>query len=161
MLKVIALAAILALASSALGGQLAGPVAAAVTCVTVQPPVGTPFVDCSQGQVLNILPAGNNGLTTATETGTAANGTAPHEADQLAMYLNLKKVAPGMQPSALGSYYKNAGFSVPMSDIGQVQTFYGALAWYLDQHPRHAEVLFTQLVRPAVTDRKLAAPSED
>ena len=63
MLKVIALAAILALASSALGGQLAGPVAAAVICVTVQPPVGTPFVDCSQGQVLNILPAGNNGLT--------------------------------------------------------------------------------------------------
>ena len=123
MLKVIAPAAILALASSALGGQLAGPVAAAATCVTVQPPVGTPFVDCSQGQVLNILPAGNNGLTTATETGAAANGTAPHEADQLAMYLNLKKVAPGMQPSALGSYYKNAGFSVPMSDIGQVQTF--------------------------------------
>src|SRR5438132_11915904 len=99
MFKLIAPAAILALASSALGGQLAGPVAAAATCVTVQPPVGTPFVDCSQGQVLNILPAGNNGLTTATETSAAANGTAPHEADHVGRYSNPKKLAPGRNAS--------------------------------------------------------------
>jgi hypothetical protein len=30
--------------------------------------------------------------------------------------------------------------------------FYAALAWYLDQHPRRAEALFTQLRRPASTD---------
>ena len=122
MFKLIVRASILALASSALGGQLAIP-APAATCVTIQPPVGSPFVDCSPGDAFNILPAGNNGLTTAAEAGAAANGTAPHEADQLAMYLNLKKVAPNMQASALGSYYKHAGFSVAASDVGQVQTF--------------------------------------
>jgi hypothetical protein len=38
--------------------------------------------------------------------------------------------------------------------------FYGALAWYLDQHPRNAEILFTQLRAPASTDRQLVLPKE-
>lgn len=36
--------------------------------------------------------------------------------------------------------------------VGQIEMFYGALAWYLEQHPRHAEALFTQLKQPASTD---------
>ncbi len=36
--------------------------------------------------------------------------------------------------------------------VGQIEMFYGALAWYLDRHPRHAEALFAQLRRPAATD---------
>ena len=55
------------------------------------------------------------------------------------------------------------GFSAPhlaQQYVGQMQMFYGALAWYLNQHPRHAEVLFEQLRRPAATDRPLALPAE-
>jgi hypothetical protein len=44
--------------------------------------------------------------------------------------------------------------------VGQIQMFYGALAWYLDQHPRHAEILFTQLRAPAATDHQLSLPKE-
>jgi hypothetical protein len=44
--------------------------------------------------------------------------------------------------------------------VGQMQMFYGALAWYLNQHPRHAEVLFEQLRRPAATDRVMPLPAE-
>jgi hypothetical protein len=44
--------------------------------------------------------------------------------------------------------------------VGQIQMFYGALAWYLNQHPRHAEVLFEQLRRPAATDRPLPLPTD-
>lgn len=36
--------------------------------------------------------------------------------------------------------------------VGQIEVFYAALAWYLDQHPRHAEALFAQLRRPSATD---------
>ena len=44
--------------------------------------------------------------------------------------------------------------------VGQIQMFYGALAWYLDQHPRHAALLFAQLRRPSTTDAQIAAPME-
>jgi hypothetical protein len=44
--------------------------------------------------------------------------------------------------------------------VGQIQTFYGALAWWLNQHPRGTEALFTQLHRPASSDRQLKLPAE-
>ena len=40
----------------------------------------------------------------------------------------------------------------------QIEMFYAALAWYLDRHPRHAEVLFAQLRRPASTDVPIKPP---
>ena len=55
------------------------------------------------------------------------------------------------------------GASVPhlaQQYVTQIQMFYGALAWYLNQHPRHAEVLFEQLRRPPSTDRPLTLPAE-
>jgi hypothetical protein len=33
--------------------------------------------------------------------------------------------------------------------VGQIEMFFGAMAWYLDQHPRHAAVLLADLQRPA------------
>jgi hypothetical protein len=48
----------------------------------------------------------------------------------------------------LGASAPHAGEQV----VGQIEMFYGALAWYLDQHPRQAEDLFIQIRRPASTD---------
>jgi hypothetical protein len=35
--------------------------------------------------------------------------------------------------------------------VGQMEMFFGALAWYLDQHPDQAEVLFKELQQPVHT----------
>jgi hypothetical protein len=58
---------------------------------------------------------------------------------------------------------KLVGASVPklaQQYVGQIQMFYGAMAWYLNQHPRHATVLFDQLQKPASSDRQLTLPTE-
>ena len=63
----------------------------------------------------------------------------------------------------LAAAAKLIGASVPhlaQQYVGQIQMFYGALAWYLNQHPRHAEVLFEQMSKPAATDRTLTLPAE-
>jgi hypothetical protein len=47
--------------------------------------------------------------------------------------------------------------------VGQLETFFGALAWYLGQHPEHAHALAEQLRRPPETDRPMPpqrAPAE-
>jgi hypothetical protein len=65
--------------------------------------------------------------------------------------------------NALSLAARVVGASAPhLADqyVGQIQMFYGALAWYLEQHPRHAEILFTQLRAPAATDHKLLLPKE-
>jgi hypothetical protein len=36
--------------------------------------------------------------------------------------------------------------------LGQVETFFGGMAWYLDSHPEHARALTEQLRRPVETD---------
>ena len=63
----------------------------------------------------------------------------------------------------LAAAAKLLGASVPhlaQQYVGQIQMFYGALAWYLNQHPRHTEVLFDQLKQPVSTDRALTLPTE-
>ena len=53
---------------------------------------------------------------------------------------------------------KIVGASVPhlaQQYVTQIQVFFEALAWYLDQHPRNAEALFGQLRQPASTDHPL------
>ena len=64
---------------------------------------------------------------------------------------------------ALAAAAKLIGASAPHlaeQYVGQIQMFYGALAWYLNQHPRHAAVLLEQLRQPASTDKKLKLPME-
>lgn len=95
--------------------------AQAQSCQLVQPPVGDPFPDCSGQQVLNILPPGNNGLTTIFDE--TQHAQEAHATDQQGMYAGLKSVAPNLQTSQLGSYYKQAGFAVPSTDIDHTTTF--------------------------------------
>jgi hypothetical protein len=45
--------------------------------------------------------------------------------------------------------------------VAQIEMFFAALAWYLDQYPKQAEMLFAQLQRPPSTDRPLLRPSRD
>ena len=87
----------------------------------VQPPVGDPFPDCSNQQVLNILPPGNNGLTNAVDAATRT--PEPHATDQQPMYANLKNVAPNLQAGDIHQYYKDAGFTLAASDIERTTTF--------------------------------------
>jgi acyl-homoserine lactone acylase PvdQ len=89
------------------------PARASGACVQKAGPVGAPFVDCTDGTVFNIVPPGNNGLVNPLdfiqqEAGTGA--IPPHQQDQLAMYANLLKVAPHLNPADLTKYYKDASF---------------------------------------------------
>ena len=89
-----------------------------------------------------------------TEGTDAAGRPAMRQHIELAVHADSRLLAAGA---------KLIGASVPhlaQQYVGQIQMFYGALAWYLNQHPRHAEVLFEQMSKPAATDRALTLPSE-
>lgn len=45
--------------------------------------------------------------------------------------------------------------------VAQMEMFFAALAWYLGEYPRQADLLFAQLQRPASTDRPLLRPRRD
>lgn len=67
---------------------------------------------------------------------------------QVELTLHTDSRAVALATRILGASAPRAGEQV----VGQIEMFYAALAWYLDQHPRHAEALFEQLRRPASTD---------
>jgi hypothetical protein len=67
---------------------------------------------------------------------------------QVDLTLHTDSHAVALAAKILGASAPHAGEQV----VGQIEMFYGALAWYLDQHPRHAEALFAQLRQPASTD---------
>ena len=65
---------------------------------------------------------------------------------------------------ALAAAARIIGASAPhlaQQYLSQVQTFYGAMAWYLNHHPRQAEALFTQLQQPPSTDHRLPLFTEE
>jgi acyl-homoserine lactone acylase PvdQ len=103
------------------GGRPAG---AAASCATKKGPVGAPFTDCSFGNTLNIVPPGSTGLYNATDFASfELNGTRPaHTDDQESMYANLVDVAPNLQPSQLGSYYKDSEFYAKVQPGDTVET---------------------------------------
>jgi hypothetical protein len=70
---------------------------------------------------------------------------------QAEVTLHTDSHAVALAARVLGASVPHAGEQV----VGQIEMFYAALAWYLDQHPRHAEALFAQLRRPASTDEPL------
>ncbi len=106
--SVFGLAALPLLATAPVGAAAGG-------CVEVHPPIGASFLDCSNGQTWNILPPGQNGLTTTAELATGQQP--PHSQDQLAMYADLKKVAPNLDPSQIASYYKPSSFLVSPGSV--------------------------------------------
>src|SRR5262245_56905298 len=70
---------------------------------------------------------------------------------QVEVTLHTDSHAVALAARVVGASIPRAGEQV----VGQIEMFYAALAWYLDQHPRHAEALFAQLRRPASTDAVL------
>jgi hypothetical protein len=67
---------------------------------------------------------------------------------QVELTLHTDSHAVALATRILGASAPRAGEQV----AGQIEMFYAALAWYLDQHPHQAELLFAQLRRPASTD---------
>jgi acyl-homoserine lactone acylase PvdQ len=78
-------------------------------CVQKQGPVGAAFVDCSGGQVFNIIPPGQN--------------FGAHKQDQEAMYADLVKVAPNLKAADISAYYKDASFRTDAAQAERVETF--------------------------------------
>ena len=76
------------------------------------------------GGFRNVLPPGTNGLVNAAQLGVyeLTKVRPPHNDDQLAMYSNLTTAAPGIQPSQIGNYFKDATFGVPAGDTGSSES---------------------------------------
>ncbi|MGZ4190162.1 MAG: penicillin acylase family protein [Actinomycetota bacterium] len=94
-------------------------------CVEKAGPVGAPFVDCSGDGVFNILPPGNDGLVNVADFAQQEAGTGgipAHQQDQEAMYANLLKVAPHLNPADLTKFYKDASFFTLVAQAERVET---------------------------------------
>ena len=94
-------------------------------CVTKQGPVGNPFVDCSGGQLFNIVPPGQTGTYDLTDfaKAKAGQGFPPHTRDQEPMYANLINVAPNLKAADISpTYYKDAGFLADLSKAGEPES---------------------------------------
>ena len=89
-----------------------------------------------------------------TEGTDTAGRQAVRQRIELALHTDSHAVATAAR--LIGGIGPAPGTAIRRSDAD----FLGALAWYLNQHPRHAEMLFEQLRRPAATDRPLTLPAE-
>jgi acyl-homoserine lactone acylase PvdQ len=75
--------------------------------------------DFAGGTIFNIVPPGQNGLTTASgaQAFLAGGQRPPHQYDQNDMYANLVYAAPGLTEDKILDYFKDASFGVAPSDI--------------------------------------------
>lgn len=63
---------------------------------------------------------------------------------QIEMYLRTDGKAIAMATKIIGA----SSPRVAEQYLGQMEMFFGALAWYLDQHPQKADEMFTELRKP-------------
>jgi acyl-homoserine lactone acylase PvdQ len=128
----VAVLAICGVALSALAAQPAFADNGSNQCVTKQGPVGNPFVDCSGGQIFNIVPPGQTG-TYNREDFLGAHLPPPagpkfpaHTRDQEGMYANLIKAAPNLTAADISpTYYKDASFLADLAKAERVEKFTG------------------------------------
>ena len=75
--------------------------------------------DYSDGNSFNIVPPGQNGLTTALDlVAFQLDGTRPpHQADQNDMYANLVYATPGLDANQILDFFKDASFGVEAPNI--------------------------------------------
>jgi hypothetical protein len=75
--------------------------------------------DYGGSTVFNIVPPGQNGLTTASGASAfLSNGTRPpHQADQNDMYANLVYAAPGLTQAKIKDYFKEASFGIEPGNV--------------------------------------------
>lgn len=122
---VIAAASVLTLLAQAAAPSGRPHAQASSGCVTETGPVGASFVDCSGGQVFNIVPPGSTGTYSLLDyTAFQATGARPaHTDDQEAMYANLVTKAPNLTAAEISTFYKDASFYTDAIHAERVETF--------------------------------------
>ncbi|HET8583819.1 MAG TPA: penicillin acylase family protein, partial [Jatrophihabitans sp.] len=92
--------------------------------------------DYADGQAMSILPAGENGLVTATEElqYTLLGTRPPYSQDQLGKYANLLYGYPSLTDATLGNYYDDESFGVQPSAITRTETPEPGVTIYRDNH---------------------------
>ena len=75
--------------------------------------------------------------------GTDGNGQ-PAMRHQMDLYIKTDSTAIGLAARLLGA----SGPRLAEQYVGQVEMFFAAMSWYLDQHPDRAEAMFQELQRP-------------
>ncbi len=104
-------------------------VAGAVVCLAIPARAAAgvpvePYGTNDAGGFRNVLPAGENGLDSATQlaefelTGTYP----PHFADQLPLYANLLYASPTLTREQIPSYFKDATFGVKEGDVASTES---------------------------------------
>ena len=85
----------------------------------VTPPPPPTYRANDYGNILNILPAGANGLATGPQViAFKGMGTRPaHSDDQFAPYRDLIYAAPGLKNALLNNYFKDASFGIKPGDL--------------------------------------------
>jgi hypothetical protein len=63
---------------------------------------------------------------------------------QMDLYIKTDSAAVALATRLLGS----SGPRMAEQYVGQIEMFYAAMAWYLDQHPERAEAMYQELQRP-------------
>jgi acyl-homoserine lactone acylase PvdQ len=83
-----------------------------------------PYGTNNLGSFTNVLPPGENGFDNLPQALQFESGKTypPHSNDQLQMYSKLTTAAPGIRPSQIGQYYKDATFGVPASDVAGTES---------------------------------------
>ncbi len=83
-----------------------------------------PYGTNNLGSFTNVLPPGESGFDNLIQAGQFETGkTYPsHSHDQLQMYSNLTTAAPGIQPSQIGHFYKDATFGVPTGAVASTES---------------------------------------
>src|SRR5256886_7539155 len=83
-----------------------------------------PYGTNDAGGFRNVLPAGENGLDSATQLAEfELNGTyPPHFKDQLPLYAGLIYASPTLTHEQIGSYFKDATFRVKEGDVASAES---------------------------------------
>jgi acyl-homoserine lactone acylase PvdQ len=116
---------LLAVGSSSAQLALGAEAAPSRPCVTKQGPVGSPFLDCSEGKVFNIVPPGQTGTYSSADLAAAelGQGFPAHTRDQEPLYANLLNLAPNVTEADISHFYKDASFMADLSQAERVETF--------------------------------------
>jgi acyl-homoserine lactone acylase PvdQ len=92
--------------------------------------------DYAHGQVMDILPAGENGLVNAAQLGQfeLTGKRPPHSQDQLAPYKNLQFGYPSLTDATLGKYYLDESFGVKPGQVTRTEHPSPSVVIYRDRH---------------------------
>jgi acyl-homoserine lactone acylase PvdQ len=109
-------------------GAKAVLVCAVALCLLAASPAASgqvqPYGAMDYGGFHDVLPPGTNGFANLPQliAWELLKLRPPHNNDQVAMYGNLTTAAPNIQPSQIGSFFKDATFGVPAGDLASSES---------------------------------------